>query len=85
MKDLFGVFGGENPLGRIGNPDELRGVVTWLASDASSFCTGSEYVSSYLTYMCSIPSVTNKRVFMIALLSAVGIMPGENKMQIDVS
>lgn len=33
-----------NPMGRIGRPDELRGVVTWLASDASSFCTGSEYV-----------------------------------------
>lgn len=33
-----------NPLGRIGRPDEIRGVVTWLASDASSFCTGSECV-----------------------------------------
>ena len=33
-----------NPLGRLGRPDELRGVVTWLASDASSFCTGSEQV-----------------------------------------
>jgi len=31
-----------NPMGRIGRPDELRGVITWLASDASSFCTGSE-------------------------------------------
>lgn len=31
-----------NPLGRIGTTDEFRGVVTWLASDASSFCTGSE-------------------------------------------
>ena len=31
-----------NPLGRIGRPDELRGVIAWLASDASTFCTGSE-------------------------------------------
>ncbi|RDX48391.1 sorbose reductase sou1 [Lentinus brumalis] len=35
-----------NPLGRIGRPDELRGVVTWLASDASTFCTGSDILVS---------------------------------------
>lgn len=35
-----------NPMGRIGRPDELRGVITWLASDASTFCTGSEYVET---------------------------------------
>ncbi|EGN95332.1 hypothetical protein SERLA73DRAFT_77372 [Serpula lacrymans var. lacrymans S7.3] len=34
----------QNPLGRLGRPDELRGVVTWLASDASSFCTGSDII-----------------------------------------
>ncbi|PPQ68963.1 hypothetical protein CVT24_000352 [Panaeolus cyanescens] len=33
-----------NPMGRIGRPDELRGVIAWLASDASTFCTGSEWV-----------------------------------------
>ncbi|KAI6145536.1 hypothetical protein BKA82DRAFT_995686 [Pisolithus tinctorius] len=35
-----------NPLGRMGRPDELRGVITWLASDASTFCTGSDIVVS---------------------------------------
>ena len=38
-----------NPMGRIGRPDELRGVVAWLASDASTFCTGSEYVHFLLS------------------------------------
>ncbi|KAJ7665909.1 hypothetical protein DFH06DRAFT_1470159 [Mycena polygramma] len=32
----------QNPMGRFGKPDELRGVALWLASDASSFCTGSD-------------------------------------------
>ncbi|KAG6812456.1 hypothetical protein H0H92_002721 [Tricholoma furcatifolium] len=32
----------QNPLGRLGRPDELRGVSLWLASEASTFCTGSE-------------------------------------------
>ena len=41
---LLGKWSGMNPLGRLGRPDEMRGVVTWLASDASSFCTGSEWV-----------------------------------------
>ncbi|KAI0693721.1 sorbose reductase sou1 [Cytidiella melzeri] len=35
-----------NPMGRIGRPDELRGVVTWLTSDASTFCTGSDIIVS---------------------------------------
>lgn len=33
-----------NPMKRVGEGRELRGAIAWLASDASSFCTGSEYV-----------------------------------------
>ena len=36
------LWAGQSPLGRIADPHELRGVAVWLASDASSFCTGSE-------------------------------------------
>ncbi|KAI0345829.1 NAD(P)-binding protein [Trametopsis cervina] len=43
---LEGMLAGQNPLGRMGRADELRGVVVWLASDASSFCTGSDIVVS---------------------------------------
>ncbi|KAJ7060903.1 hypothetical protein C8F01DRAFT_1220069 [Mycena amicta] len=32
----------QNPMNRFGRPDELRGVALWLASDASTFCTGSD-------------------------------------------
>jgi len=43
---LFDTWSSMNPLGRLGRPDELRGVVTWLASDASTFCTGSDIIVS---------------------------------------
>lgn len=39
-----------NPLGRLGAVHELRGVVAWLASDASTFCTGyASLISTTLT------------------------------------
>ncbi|KAF5356917.1 hypothetical protein D9756_006398 [Leucocoprinus leucothites] len=42
--ELMKAWSEQNPLGRIGRPDELRGVTLWLASDASTFCTGSDII-----------------------------------------
>ncbi|WP_344315955.1 SDR family oxidoreductase, partial [Streptomyces javensis] len=36
-------FASEVPLGRIGRPDEIAAVATFLASDASSFVNGAEW------------------------------------------
>ncbi|CAE6449839.1 unnamed protein product [Rhizoctonia solani] len=44
--ELADKWANMNPLGRLGRPDELRGVVAWLASDASTFCTGSDILVS---------------------------------------
>ncbi|KAI0366086.1 sorbose reductase sou1 [Pilatotrama ljubarskyi] len=40
--ELMEALANMNPMKRFGQPHELRGVVAWLASDASSFCTGSD-------------------------------------------
>ncbi|KAJ6557875.1 NAD-binding protein [Mycena capillaripes] len=39
---LEAQWSAQNPMGRFGRPDELRGVTLWLASDASTFVTGSD-------------------------------------------
>lgn len=44
--DMFRRWSDGNPLGRIGRPEELRGVSTWLASNASSFCNGADIIVS---------------------------------------
>lgn len=42
--DKYVAFVKNVPLGRIGKPEELREIAVWLASDASSFVTGSVVV-----------------------------------------
>ncbi len=35
---------GLHPMGRMGTPDEVAGIVTWLCTDAASFATGASYL-----------------------------------------
>jgi hypothetical protein len=72
--ELHAKWAGSNPLGRLGQVHELRGATAWLASDASTFCTGSEFVyfpcclhSDLETYKCAV----------LASLSAVVTRPGK--------
>jgi 3alpha(or 20beta)-hydroxysteroid dehydrogenase len=42
--DMRPMLKGLLPVGRIGTAEEVAELVVWLSSDASSFCTGSEFV-----------------------------------------
>ena len=42
--DMRPALAAGNPLGRIGQPEEVAELVCWLASDASAYCTGAEFV-----------------------------------------
>ncbi len=44
-KSLVEQMGESNPLGRIGDPIEITNLVLYLASDESSFSTGSEFIA----------------------------------------
>ncbi|MBN1188147.1 MAG: SDR family oxidoreductase [Dehalococcoidales bacterium] len=44
MSGLFPAWESLTPLGRLGEPEELRGALIYLASDASSYTTGHDLV-----------------------------------------
>ena len=41
--DMRPILASKMPLGRVGQPAEVAELVVWLASDASAYCTGSEF------------------------------------------
>ena len=44
MKRVIDMHIENTPLGRVGVPDDIKGIAVWLASDASSFVTGQTIV-----------------------------------------
>lgn len=44
LKPLIDEWNAIAPMGRLGKPEELQGVCVYLAGDASSFTTGSDFV-----------------------------------------
>ena len=44
LKPLIEQWNAMAPMGRMGKPEELMGVVVYLASDAASFTTGSDFI-----------------------------------------
>ncbi len=41
--ELLASFEAAHPIGRLGKPEEVASMVSWLASDESAFSTGSEF------------------------------------------
>jgi meso-butanediol dehydrogenase/(S,S)-butanediol dehydrogenase/diacetyl reductase len=44
VEESFARFGAAHPLGRVGTPEEVAELATFLASDRAGFCTGGDYL-----------------------------------------
>tara|TARA_R110002060_G_scaffold21976_3_gene29790 strand:- start:703 stop:1287 length:585 start_codon:yes stop_codon:yes gene_type:complete len=67
------------PMGRLAHPSELQGTIVWMASDASSYLTGSDIVSSFLSLFLSQiePNYSNSFHLTFLRLSMAGTPVGE--------
>jgi len=56
--DLRPLMAATSPMRRVGQPDEVAELVLFLASDASSYCNGSEFLidGGYLAGPAAVPS-----------------------------
>ncbi|MGH7831451.1 MAG: SDR family oxidoreductase, partial [Candidatus Binatia bacterium] len=43
-EDFVRAYGDRTPMGRMADRDELGGIVVYLVSDASSYCTGQSFI-----------------------------------------
>jgi 3alpha(or 20beta)-hydroxysteroid dehydrogenase len=55
--DLRPIMAKTSPMGRVGRPEEVAELVCWLASDASSYCTGADFTvdGGYLAGPVAVP------------------------------
>lgn len=43
MQQMMGTILGMTPMGRLGKPEEIAAMITFLASDDAAYCTGAEF------------------------------------------
>ena len=59
--DLEATWTSLTPMGRLGVPEDLKGAIVFLASDASAFVTGTEVKvdGGYWCVLCLFPGIVS--------------------------